>query len=133
MVRTIHTKTSSVELTPRVCNSQPVVFIRCMSYWAQMNTLNINLTLGIWLCIHPRPCCVFCHTYLIIWSGTGLFIRRGGISRTGWTVKHWMSKNAMLRKVHWHWWAYSIIICVLFNLCCSFRLHTKLMCTIKNI
>lgn len=30
-------------------------------------------------------------TDLIIWSGTGLFFRRGGISRTGCTVKHWIS------------------------------------------
>lgn len=30
-------------------------------------------------------------TDLIIWSGTGLFFRRGGISSTGCTVKHWMS------------------------------------------
>lgn len=32
-----------------------------------------------------------CGTYFIIWSGTGLFLNLGCSSKTGWTVKHWMS------------------------------------------
>lgn len=30
-------------------------------------------------------------SYFIIWSGTGLFLNLGCSSKTGWTVKHWMS------------------------------------------
>lgn len=56
--------------------------------------------------------CGYCNTNLIIWSGTDLFIRRGGISSTGWTVKHWMSENAILRMVYWHRWAYNQLCAV---------------------
>lgn len=36
-------------------------------------------------------------SYFMIWSGTGLFLNLGCSSRTGWTVKHWMSMPSKLR------------------------------------
>lgn len=44
-----------------------------------------NYTSFLWNEVHML------FTDLIIWSGTGLFFSRGGISRTGCTVKHWIS------------------------------------------
>lgn len=38
-------------------------------------------------------------TYLMIWSGTGLFLNRGCSSRTGCTVKHWMSKSKSVKDI----------------------------------
>ena len=38
-----------------------------------------------------------CGSYFIIWSGTGLFLNLGCSSKTGWTVKHWMSGTPGLR------------------------------------
>lgn len=39
----------------------------------------------------PSPLPMNCGSYFIIWSGTGLFLNLGCSSKTGWTVKHWMS------------------------------------------
>lgn len=36
-------------------------------------------------------------SYFMIWSGTGLFLNLGCSSRTGCTVKHWMSVPSKLR------------------------------------
>lgn len=40
---------------------------------------------------------VNCGSYFMIWSGTGLFLNLGCSSRTGCTVKHWMSISSKLR------------------------------------
>lgn len=40
---------------------------------------------------------VSCGSYFMIWSGTGLFLNLGCSSKTGWTVKHWMSGIPELR------------------------------------
>lgn len=39
----------------------------------------------------PSSLPVSCGSYFMIWSGTGLFLNLGCSSKTGWTVKHWMS------------------------------------------
>lgn len=39
-------------------------------------------------------------SYFIIWSGTGLFLNLGCSSKTGWTVKHWMSGIPAVKGSH---------------------------------
>lgn len=52
-------------------------------------TMVVNL--GIWTDFH---CIIYYRnsTYFIIWSGTALFLNLGCSSRTGCTVKHWISE-----------------------------------------